>query len=111
MWILKNSTNLLSLLGHLGVRKATSIQTFHFFTMYISILYDLLKFHRNDIINNAISQRNGAVRYTHIKVGRDESYFPNDPLDGDNKYTANDICERVEFLMGNIYVRFGGQLF
>ena len=28
MWILKNSTNLLSSLGHLGVHKATSIQTF-----------------------------------------------------------------------------------
>ena len=31
MWILKNSTNLLSSLSHLGVHKATSIQTFAFF--------------------------------------------------------------------------------
>ena len=29
-WILKNSTNLLSFLAHLGVRKATSIKTFDF---------------------------------------------------------------------------------
>ena len=28
-----------------------------------------------------------------------------------NKYTANDICTMVEFLVDNIYVRFGGQLF
>ena len=34
MWILKNSTNLLSSLAHLGVRKATSIQTFDFSTLY-----------------------------------------------------------------------------
>ena len=33
MWILKNSTNLLSSLGHLGVHKATSIQTFDFSTL------------------------------------------------------------------------------
>ena len=43
MWILKNSTNLLSSLGHLGVHKATSIQTFDFSTLYTSIPHDLLK--------------------------------------------------------------------
>ena len=34
-----------------------------------------------------------------------------DPLNGDNKYTANDICKMIGFLVDNIYVRFGGQLF
>ena len=62
----------------------------------------------NSIINTKI---NGATRYTHIKVGRSKSYFTSDPLNGDNKYTANDICKMVEFLVDNIYVRFGGQLF
>ena len=65
----------------------------------------------NSIINNAFKYRNGATRYTHIKVGRNKSYFTSDPLNGDNKYTANDICKMVEFLVDNIYVRFGGQLF
>ena len=46
-----------------------------------------------------------------IKVGRSKSYFTSDPLNGDNKYTASDICKMIEFLMDNIYVRFGGQLF
>ena len=32
-------------------------------------------------------------------------------LNGDNKYTANDISKMIEFLVNNIYVRFGGQLF
>ena len=50
MWILKNSTNLLSSLGHLGVHKATSIQTFDFSTLYTSIPHDLLKSHMNNII-------------------------------------------------------------
>ena len=34
---------------------------------------------------------------THIKVGRNKSYFISDPLNGDNKYTANDICKITEF--------------
>ena len=111
MWILKNSTNLLSSLGYLGVRRAISIQTFDFSTLYTSIPHDLLKSRVNNIINNVLKHKNGATRYTHIKVGRNKSYFTNDPLNGDNKYIANDICKMIEFLVDNIYVRFGGQLF
>ena len=50
---------------------------------------------------------------TSNKVGRNKSYFTSDPLNGDNKYTANDICKMIKFLVDNIcmYVRFGGQLF
>ena len=110
MWILKNSTNLLSPLGHLGAHRATSIQTFDFSTLYTSIPHDLLKSRVNNIINNAFKHKNGATRYTHIKVGRNKSYFTSDPLNGDNKYTASHICKMIEFLVDNIYVRFGGQL-
>ena len=111
MWILKNSTNLLSSLSHLGVHRATSIQTFDFSTLYTSIPHDLLKFRLNNIINNAFKHKNGATRYTHIKIGRNKSYFTSDPLNGDNKYPANDIGKMTEFLVDNIYVRCGGQLF
>ena len=111
MWIRKNSTNLLSSLADLGVRKATSIQTFGFSTLYTSIPHDSLKSRMNKIINNAFNHKNGAARYTHIKVGRNKSYFTNDPLNCDNIYTANDICKLTEFLVDNIYVRFGRQIF
>ena len=111
MWILKNSTNLLSSLGHLGVHRATSIQTFDFSTLYTSNPHDLLKSRMNNIINNAFKHRNGATRYTHMKVGRSKSYFTCDPLKGNNNYTANDICKMIEFLVDNTYVSFGGQLF
>ena len=111
MWILKNSTNLLSSLSHLGVHRATSIQTFGFSILYTSIPHDLLKSRMNNIINNVFKHKTGATPYTLIKVGRNKSYFDSDPLNGDNKYTANDICKVTEFLVDNIYVRFGAQLF
>ena len=95
----------------MGVHRATSIQTFQFFTLYTSIPHDLLKSCMNSIIDNAFKYKHGATRYTHVKVGRNKSYFPSDPLNGDNKYTANDICKMIEFLVDNTYVRFGGQLF
>ena len=95
----------------MGVHKATSIQTFDFSTLYTSIPHDLLKSRINNIINNAFKHKNGATRYIHIRVGRNKSYFTSDPLNGGSKYTANDICKMIEFLVDNIYVRFGGQLF
>ena len=95
MWILKNSTNLLSSLGHLGVHRATSIQTLDFFypvrfdpTWCTQVSYE--QHHKN-----AFKHRNGATLYTHIKVGRNKSYFTNDPINGDNKYTTNDICKMI----------------
>ena len=111
MWILKNSTNLLSSLSHVEVHRATSIQTFDFSTLYTSMPHDLLKSRMNSIISNAFKYKNGATRYTHIKVGRNKSYFTSDPINGDNKYTADDICKMVEFLVDNIYVRFRAQLY
>ena len=48
---------------------------------------------------------------TLTKVRRNRRYFTGGPLNGDNKYTANDICKMIEFLVDNICVRFGGQLF
>ena len=85
MWILKNSTNLLPSLVHLGVREATSIQKFDFSTLYTSIQHDLLKSRMSNIMNNVFKHKNGAARYTHIKVGRNESYFTNGSLNDDNK--------------------------
>ena len=75
MWILKYSTNLLSSLDHMGVHRATSIQTFDISTLYTSIPHDLLKSCMNNIINNAFKHKNGATRYIHIKVGRNKTYF------------------------------------
>ena len=65
----------------------------------------------NNIINNGFKHKNGATQYTHIKIGRNKSYFTNDPSNGDKNDTANGICKMTEFLVDSIYVSFGGQLF
>ena len=113
MWILKNSTSLLSSLDQTDVRTATSVKTFVFrhFTpqshmiycnLELVILYTMLSWRKKD----------GSVRYTHIKVTRAKEYFTHDINDGgDNIYTANNICKMIEFLIDNIFVQFGGCLF
>ena len=54
MWILKNSTSLLSSLDQLDVHTATSVQTFDFSTLYTSIPHDLLKSRISNLVHNAL---------------------------------------------------------
>ena len=109
MWILKNSTSLLSSLDQLDVRTATSVQTLDFSTLYNSIPHDLLKSRISNLVHNAFRKKDGSVRYTHIKVTRAKGYFTHDINGGgDNMYTADNICKMIEFLIDNIFVQFGG---
>ena len=112
MWILKNSTSLLSSLDQLDVRTAKSVQTFDFSTLYTSIPHDLLKSRISNLVHNAFRKKDGSVRYTHIKLTRAKGYFTHDINGGrDNMFTADSICEMIEFLIDNIFVQFGGLLF
>ena len=112
MWIVKNSTSLLSSLDQLDIRTATSVQTYDFSTLYTSIPHNLLKSRITALIHNSFKRRNGSNRYTHIKITSGKGYFI-DTINpgGDNLYTADQICRMVEFLIDNIFVKFGGCLF
>ena len=89
MWILKNSTSLLSSLDQIDVRTATSVQTFDFSTLYTSIPHDLLKSKISNLVHNAFRKKDGSVTYTHIKVTRAKGYFTHDINGGgDAMYTA-----------------------
>ena len=109
MWILKNSTSLLSSLHQLDVRTATSVQTFDFSILYTSISHDLLKSRISNLVHNDFRKKYGTVRYTHIKATRAKGYYTHDKNGGGhNMYTADNICKMIEFLIDNIFVQFGG---
>ena len=58
---------------------------------------------------NTFRKKDGSVRYTHIKLTRAKRYFTHDINGGgDNMFTADSICEMIEFLIDNIFVQFGG---
>ena len=112
MWIVKNSTSLLSSLDRLDVHTATSVQTYDFSTLYTSIPHNLLKSRITALIHNSFKRRNGSNRYTHIKIMSGKGYFIDTINPGrDNLYTADQICRMVEFSIDNIFVKFGGCLF
>ena len=104
MWILKNSTSLLSSLDQCDVCTATSVQTFDFSILYTSILHDLLKSRISNLAHNAFRKKDGNVRYAHIKVTRAKGYFTHYiNSSGDNMYTADNICKMIKFLIDNIF--------
>ena len=112
MWILKNSTSLLSSLDQLDVRTATPVQTFHFSALYASIPHNLLKSRISNLVHNAFRKKDGSVRFTHINVTREKGYSTYDMNGGgDDMYTADKICKMIEFLIDNIFEQFGGRLF
>ena len=104
MWIVKNSTSLLSSLDQLDVRTATSVQTYDFSTLYTSIPHNLLKSRITALIHNSFKRK---YPFTSGKRYFIDTINPG----GDNLYTADQICRMVEFLIDNIFVKFGGCLF
>ena len=92
MWILKNSTSLSSSVEKLDVRYAKSVQAFDFSSLYTSIPHDLLKSRISILIRNSFEKKDGGIRYTYIKVDGRRGYFSK------------------EFLIDNIFVKFGGHL-
>ena len=112
MWIVKNSTNLLSSLDQLDVYTTTSVQTYDFSTLYTSTPYNLLKSRITAIVHNSFKRRDRSNKYTHIKITSGKGYFMETINPGGyNLYTADQICNMVEFLIDNIFVKFGECLF
>ena len=54
--------------------------------------------------------KNGSQRYKYIVVNNTE-YIVIDESDSPNKYSETDFNQMVEFLIDNIYVEFGGDVY
>ena len=81
-------------------------------TLYTSIPHDLRKSRISTLIRNSFKKKDGSIRYTYIKVNGRRGYFSNSiDSGGDKTYNANQICDMVEFLIDNAFVKFWGHLF
>ena len=98
MWILKDSTCLLSSLDQLDVRTATFLQTYDFSTLYTSIPQKLLNSRIAALVHSSFKKKDRSTRYTHIKVGQRKGYFINS-INGSGKkmYAADQIRNMIDF--------------
>ena len=112
MWILKNSKELLDHLQSPNFTHITNIKSFDLSTLYTQqFLTQSLK---------ADSQlSSGTLLFTKMEIadkmflvlGCEGPYFVREHSDSKNKYTEDDIINMLEFLVDNIFVVFGGNVF
>ena len=107
MWILKNSKELLEQLQSPNFNHITSITSFDFSTLYITIPHQKLKSRLATITRNSFIHENGNRRYKFLVLGREGPYFVKEHSDSKHKYTEDDIVNMLEFLVDNIFVVFG----
>ena len=67
----------------------------------------MLKSRMASLVHNSFKKKDGSTRYTHIKVGQRKGYFIDSS--GEKMYTADQICNRIDFSVDNICVKFGGE--
>ena len=103
MWILKNSTSLLSLRHQLDVRTATSVQAFDFSTLYTSIPHNLLKSRISNLVHNAFRKKDVRVRNLYQQI-----YEIKRVLHSWYKWWRRQM---IKLLIDNNFVQFGGHLF
>ena len=105
-WSIKNSNDVLQKLKTLN-HQASTISCYDFSTLYTSLPHDLIKQKLTHLIRKTFQSLN--CDFVACKEGR--AFFTNSILDHYTSWTCQELCESLEFLLDNIYVRFGTIIF
>ena len=111
MWILKNSKDLLHNLDTISLSKITSIKSYDFTSLYTTIPHTKLKDRLSTLITDCFFHKNGNRRYKYLVFNKSQIYFVQEQTKATEKYTEKEIIKMMEFLVDNIFVEFGGQIF
>ena len=84
-----------------------------FSTLYTAIPHSTLKSRLAQLIKNSFFGKNGKRRYQYLVINDhfNGGYFVREYSNAKIKYTENEIIAMVNFLIDNIFVEFGGQVF
>jgi hypothetical protein len=63
------------------------------------------------LIQRCSSKRNGEQRYQYLVIGSDKYCFVKNHSKANNKYKQDELIQMLDFLIDNIFVLFGGQVF
>ena len=103
-WIINNSLDFLDNIKNL---KTNNLETYDFSTLYTSLP------HRE--IRNKFKSIFGKIFYREgkqfINVNRNKAYFSNSKLKNFHSYTEKDLIKILDFILDNIYVKFGDEIY
>ena len=63
------------------------------------------------LVNQTFLCKNGSRWYKHLVINGDRTFFTNKETSAGKKYDKILICQIIDFLIDNIYVKIGNHLF
>ena len=107
MWIINNSLDVIQMVWRKQLQ-ATSVTTWDFSTLYTSIPHGKLKHG----IHKLLPKKTYAARRKSVITSDNFRTFWTDKKKCDGyHYSCRDLCHAIDFLIDNIFVRFGGKVF
>ena len=104
----ENSGEVLSKLKDIGYQ-ATSLSTYDFSTLYTTLPHNLIKEKLIDLIEQTFYQKEGKL---YIACNDKKAFFTSkDHYKGYHLWSCQNVCDALSFLLDNIYIRFGTELY
>ena len=101
MWIINNSLEEKQL-------SVNHVSTWDFSTLYTSVSHAKLKHQLHDLLERVLTTRGK----TFIATNNCRTFWTNDRnYDKHNYFSCRELCLAIDFLIDNIYVRFGDSVF
>ena len=105
-WSIKNSGELLTKLGSKGF-VASDISTYDFSTLYTSLPHNLIKEKLIKLINDTFKRE----KQLFIACNNSKAFFTNVEYDRFHMFDQSYVCEALTFLLDNIFIRVGHQIY
>ena len=105
-WSIKNSNEILTKLDKLNYQ-ACNISTYDFSTLYTTLPHDLIKKKLIQLIEKTFARE----RKLFLACNTERAFFTNDQVKHYTMWTCDDVCRSLQFLLDNIYVRYGDTIF
>ena len=106
MWIINKSLDVIQMIGRKQFQ-ATSVTTWDFSTLYTSIPHEKLKHRIHELLEKTYAVR----RKSFIATDNFRTVLTNEKKCNRYHFSCRDLCHAVDFLIDNIFVRFGGKVF
>ena len=105
-WSIKNSSDILNKLLKQNFHVST-VSTYDFSTLYTTLPHNLIK----DKITKLIQKTFAREKTMYLACNYNKAFFTDIPYSRYTMWTCEDVCESLNFLLNNIYVRFGQKIF
>ena len=105
-WSIKNSTEILDKLQKKRYL-ASTISTYDFSTLYTTLPHTLIKYKLSKLIEKTFARE----KSNYLACNTSHASFTNEPLKHHTNWTCLDVCESLEFLLDNIFVRFSDTIY